>query len=311
MRPGGEYRDEGERDQSVWELREFFLQKVAEIAPEVLEDLRADALPVFENAYEATQPPPEQVGPATTFGEVVTREEPPEWIGWSFRDEDWEDVDDCPEELVTLRDRLYSWAENNNLQEPWVLDSALRTLTFWYNGGSSARGLLERLNLWNRVYSHAAVKEAFAERDLEAALEGLKSSKEARPLLRFAPYRFTDVMEAPPFTFKFEGWSPQDSRWRKYEQDLRDAFEKELERYKRQRRQRPEERDLDSPSEIRAPYHFDWLVLWQVQERSYREIASEYDDVSTYETPTGLSSSAVREGVHDKAQRIGLRRRKQ
>lgn len=311
MKSGGEYRTRGTPDRSVWELREFFLQKVAEIAPEVLEELRKDVLPVFEYASEATQPPPVRVEPVSPSGGEVTRQQPPEWVAWRFRDGDWEEGENWPEELVAFRDEFRSWAERHNLLEPWVLDSGLRTLNVWSNRRSSAPGLLEQLDLWYRVYSPSAVKHTVGERDLQAVLQGLEALEELRPELRFLPPRFTDVFAAPPFTFEFNGWSPQHSTWREYEQELRDAFEQELEGYEARRRERPEERNLDSPSEIRAPYHFDWLVLWQVQERSYREIASEYDDVSTYETPTGISSSAIREGVHDKADRIGLTRRNQ
>lgn len=309
MRFGAEPRQSGDDNQTQWELREFFLQKVAEIAPEVLEDLRTDVLPVFENAYEATQPPPAQVEPRTPRGEEVARERPPEWIEWQFRDGDWEDADDWPEELVALWDKLYSWAGDQNLLEPWVLDAALRTLTFWYAGESSAPGLLEQLDLWKKVYSPTAVRHAFSERDLRAVIEGLESINGIRPLRRFYPLRFTDVFEAPPFTFEFRGWSPQHPTWRDYEQELRATFEEELERYKERRRERPEGRELESLPEVRAPYHFEWLVLWQVQEKRHWEIAEEYG-VSIQKTTTGhKTSSGVGQAIHDKADLLGLTRR--
>lgn len=314
MRPGGEYREKGERDWSVWELREFFLDKVADLAPEVLEELRNEVLPAFRQAYEATRPPPERREAATEFGEPVDRERPPEWVQWRFQDGEWgtDSTTDWPDELVAFHDQLCGWADNCNLREPWVLDAALRMLRFWRQRDSSPASDIETLRFWQTLYSQASVEHVFQnqDRDIEGVFEVFRTWREKAESyeLRFLPIRFDAVFKTPHFTFEFEGWVPQNKLWHTYEQELRDAFEEELEAYGEERRQGPEERDLEPPPEIRAPHHFKWLVLWQVQERSYREIAEDYN-AGTYNTPTGTSSSTVREGVHHKADLIGLTRR--
>jgi predicted HicB family RNase H-like nuclease len=132
MLVGGERRERGERDRTVWHARTLFLEAVAEWVPEALESLHEKVLPVYEAAYEATEPDAIRKEAKSPFGEVQEVDQAPEWTRWRWQDGDWRtDKGNWSDELVVLHDRLLAWAEDYNLTEDWELDVALRTLEAW------------------------------------------------------------------------------------------------------------------------------------------------------------------------------------
>lgn len=242
MRIGGEYREEGDRDRTRWEARKIFLDMVSDQVSDVLKTLRDEVLPSYKRAYDETKPSPSTSKQKTPFGTDVTRQLPPGWIRWSWRDGDWDiDQDDQPPELLEFRKRLLRWGEDWNLPETWVLDASLRTLRRWrarQNQGS------------------------------EIALE-------------FEPLPFADVSDKPAFTFEFSAWTPRWTSWAEYSKELREAFEDQLETYREQRQAEASERGLKkSPTKLgqadsAATQHFEWLVRFQVKEHTISRIAND------------------------------------
>jgi len=90
---GGEYNID---EMATWEARIFFLDAVAEVAPEVLKELQRDVYPLFKE------------------NKLL------EWLSVYY----------IPGH-EQLRDKLKEWGENNNLDFEFVYDAALYTMFYW------------------------------------------------------------------------------------------------------------------------------------------------------------------------------------
>lgn len=185
MRIGGERRERGERDRTVSHARTLFLEAVAEWVPEALESLHEEVFPVYEAAYKATEPDPKRKEAKSPFGEAHEVEQAPEWTRWRWQDEDWySDQGDWHDVVVTLHDRLLTWAKDYNLPEDWELDVALRTLAAWHGNQVHRTSLREFLD-----YGHARGDSNRALDDLratvlpafEAAVEATTSDDHPHP----------------------------------------------------------------------------------------------------------------------------------
>lgn len=163
---GGEYRERGKRDRTVWHARTLFLEAVAEWVPKALESLHEEVLPVFEAAYEATEPDPIRKEAKLPFGETQEGDQAPEWTRWRWQNGDWDsDQGDWHDVVVTLHDRLLTWAGDYNLPEDWELDVTLRTLEEWRGHQLHRTSLRESLD-----HEHARVDSNKALDDLRATV---------------------------------------------------------------------------------------------------------------------------------------------
>lgn len=272
MSLGGDYREKGARDRTRWEARKLFLDKVAELAPDVKASLFDDILQTYREAYQKTQPPPEQVSPAGPFGEEVVRQHPPEWVSWQWREDHWNgDDSDWPPELSQLRKQVLDWAQRWNLQDPWVLDAVLRTLRVW----------------------HKRIDPG--------------TSPESEQPLKFHPPRFIDSLATPPFEFCHQAWRPQWTTWEAFNEQVRSEFERQLTAYRKAREAEVEEQGLErSPKKLKqleanADQHFDWLVRFQVLKQTQSHIAAQ----------VSRTKRTVQDALRHTAELVGITRRSQ
>jgi hypothetical protein len=90
-----------------------FLRAMGLVAPHAVGALRADVLPLFRAAWE----------------------ESPPFTQGHFWPRGWEALSRIPDEmhgpgLPAFRDALIEWADAHNLNEPWLLDAALKHLRY-------------------------------------------------------------------------------------------------------------------------------------------------------------------------------------
>lgn len=129
MRLGGEFHGPEGDDLSVWDARRIFLQRIRHVAPEVLDSLEQDLLPLYRDALDATSPDERVSAPKTRREETGTRRDTPSWERWSWRNGDWNQLDDdVPQSVTDLRDSVLRWADYWNLTDEWALDSIVWSL---------------------------------------------------------------------------------------------------------------------------------------------------------------------------------------
>lgn len=129
---GAEYRNtDPKRDSTRQGARMLFLDKIRELEPRVVDELKNVVLPLYSAAWRATAPPSRVVEPSKPYGAPIEVQGGPAWSGWRFERGQWDAVEGCSVEIREFHRALMSWAERWNLAEAWVLDCALRNLGIW------------------------------------------------------------------------------------------------------------------------------------------------------------------------------------
>ncbi len=162
--------------------------------------------------------------------------------------------------LVPLRDNLQSWAQRWHLETDWCLERALDTLGFWHRWPGSY--LLQRK--WGgrgHAFWHALNAEERC------------------------------------FTFTHPGWEPTEDTRANAARAIRAEFKKRLSEYLDEIDHLARHRGyVPTPKKRVGDDHFDWLVMYQVQELSYPQIARR----------VCLERQSVTDGIKDAARLIDL-----
>ena len=116
-------------EEALSDARTIFLETLALTVPQVLEGLRQEALPAFQAIPTSVLTQTDQ-GPETSDGF--------EWPPTPVRLPDillWRNLDRYADvkEVVAMKDALWRWAQEYDLQADWLLDRALLTLFAWSN----------------------------------------------------------------------------------------------------------------------------------------------------------------------------------
>ena len=174
-----------------------------------------------------------------------------------------------PPDVMRLHERVHAWAERWQIAEEWCIDQALWTLSSWRRQEElrTERQLpLCQPHEWGReVGWDINTPQCFTFR--------------SSPIDQDVQY----------FSFGHEGWEPIKTTRAEAEQVLRAAFEARLADYLDEMEGLATARGLVPVPQKRGTEHFEWLVRYQIQGRSFQAIAR--DACRDRKTVTG----AVRE----------------
>jgi hypothetical protein len=115
MRLGLAEYQEPDDPEPNWVMRDFFLELVVKMAPQVLRELWSDVLPFYLEL-------PDEFG-----------RRPPQYFGGDLRD-GWSLFDRAADNSKSVRrfkEALIGWASSHGLRAEWVLNRALATLQRW------------------------------------------------------------------------------------------------------------------------------------------------------------------------------------
>jgi hypothetical protein len=214
MRAGlGEFFEPGSDAEPTWVARQWFLAAVERLAPEVLDGLRHDVLPVYRDVNEGagSHEAVIEADDETPWLEIVQE---PRYAAWA-----------------PLIDALVKWAQPYHLDANWIIYRALLTLQHWGESGqvsgwqhaprSGSLPLLEgELHyqfrhlawvplMWTRSHYEGMVRKAF-EQHLTAYLDNLETAAIERGLKRTPEWRTRDQSPGRHFEWLVR-WQVQ--RW--------------------------------------------------------------------------------------------------
>jgi hypothetical protein len=262
-RLGGEYHIPDD-SMARWYAQVGFLEKVRVIAPEVLRTLHTDVFPAYQEITLHEKPCIYNWDSAYLLTSLEER--------INFAHEVIAEAGATPTRLKILnrltsfanfRDEFLHWCDAWHWHDEWQMDAALDTLRHWWYGGDEPLG-------W-----------------------GLFCKGEE---IRFG----RDEMR---FSFEHEGWMPSRQTWKDAAAELRRAFEEQVGEYRERLERLAIERGLEKAPVKRGSdpaRHLEWLVRWQCQRWTKREIADTY-----HATP-----AAVTDGIECAAQLVGVTLRK-
>jgi hypothetical protein len=175
-------------------------------------------------------------------------------------------------ELRELRDCFKEWWQKHNFNDPWLIDSAWTNLAGWHSQE------WERDSLIWQYPSGVLIGNYFS-----LSGKGLEKFRYRRSLPPPLAY--------DPGSQSWEGYIASLDSYRTQQESLfaRSGFH-----------QRKTKRSRAGSKTA----HFEWLVRYQIQARSYEEIAAEYDVEGI-----GLDRASVGEAIRKTAGLVGLRLR--
>lgn len=220
-------------EQEVAAARRLFWAAVRRLAPEVIESLRTDVLPVFMAlTQEARQ----------TGGELCVA-----WLHFVYtspmgvRITDESNMPQLPAERLKLFETsLRTWAGRWNICVEWVLNRAKEALAYW----------------------------AMSPPEDRAAVEGqCPQGWERHPLAGWPEKDFFNIVKPRP---KPPLWNPSAESWDEYIASLEDYRREVLAAWKEHGWTKARvKRSRSGPADI----HYEWLVRYQLLKESHKEIA--------------------------------------
>ncbi len=278
VRLGGEFRNVAGADLSVHDGRVKFLGTIAGLVPEVQGSLRDKVWPYYVTALRETRPRRRRVR--------RWQARQAEWELWRWERGEWDfDADEVPGTISHLRARALEWARKWHLPDPWILDAAFRTLR-----------ALEHCPTFDEYmppyFMDLRDPSAHKPRNLAELLE-----QDAGELFE---ERLLGV--EGPLSFQHAAWYPFWETRTAYEERARKAFDEALRCHLDAGEESATQAGFVRSPEKRGQFkarplqHFKWLVCYQIQGRSRKEIADEY----------GRAKTSVSDALRNTANLIGL-----
>ena len=160
-----------------------------------------------------------------------------------------------PPEILRLHESVRAWAKRWHIAEEWCIEQALWALTYW----SSQEDV--RIEQQLPLFQPHELRQQLGW-DLE--------------IPQYLTYRYVPIgRREQRFAFEHEGWESIKITRAEAEQKLRAAFEVDLSAYLDRMERLAAARGLVPAPQKRGTEHFEWLVQYQVQGRSYQTIARE------------------------------------
>lgn len=308
----GEYEQlyRNETPASVEHTRNFFLQTVSNVAPEVLDDLGGKPSSLYQQTpalcYEADEKRREKSGVVERY--IWSAYQRPAWmhieIPWRdplldapFTDELDDDhpvhsaiarkqlgraiVDPTPADdggsIAAFKVSLLEWSHEHNLNEMWCRERAYATLDLWcYSPGC------RKARIWQEEPAY-------------------------RPIMRVGYRGYRPNFD---FVFKHEMFYPREGFRQQVKQRILKACEEQLNAFLDQREQAAREGKMVATQQRRVEEHFEWLVLRQVKKpyMTCKQIFELYQDQSKSQEMPRLVTTvrAVEKAVKELADFIGL-----
>ncbi len=242
---------------SIKDARDYFLDAVREVAPEVLEDLANEPFKLYKAAglafkHERYEKETENLEfydkiRAQARAEHLHRWNHPEWL------EHFEDKEiDYDDNILAMQKSIFDWSKKYNLNAAWCRARAYETLDNWHRFSS-----MSEIRMWNYDMS------------LEPMIAHRKGELDFVFRIRSA---------YPTFGFRAEE-----------KEKITKAFEKELNEFLDARERIAKENGMTTPKQKREYLHFVWFAYWLVKEWTHSDIYKEFN-VSRETVKTALES---------------------
>jgi hypothetical protein len=227
---------------SIKDARDYFLDAVKEVAPEVLDDLANEPFKLYKEAGLALDYEQYEKEFETLEKYDLIRAKSKIEQDHSFNHPRWEQhfevgKVDYDEKILAMQESIFSWSKKHNLDVAWCRARAYETVEWWHRSGSSYEN-----RRWNW-------------------------DMEMQPV-------FTG--SSPIFQFSYKSLYPV-FRFRKDEREIiTRAFENELNEFLDERERIAKENGMVSPKQKREYLHFVWFAYYQVKNWSQKDIQENF-----------------------------------
>ncbi len=252
-----EHTDDVEIPYSVRDARDYFLDAVKEVKPEVLEDLAGEPFRLYKAAglaYErgCSEKEFENLELWDRRKEMFQAEKRhrgnhPDWSG-HFENEEV----DYDENIRAMQKSIFHWSKEHNLDVNWCRARAYETLDWWYWSGSSHE---------NRTWNY--------EMEMQTMIATRKGEMD---------FVFRIRSNYPMFGFR-----PDE------ETRITEAFKRELKTFLGERERIAKENGMTKPKVKHEYLHFIMFAYSQVKEWTQEEIAKKFN-VSREGVKTAITS---------------------
>jgi hypothetical protein len=272
-----EHINDVEMPYSVRDARDYFLDAVKEVKPEVLDDLAGEPFRLYKAAglnFEREHYRKEFENLELYDGiramarlENQHRWNHPDWFG-HFENKEV----DYNENIRAMQKSIFDWSKNYNLDANWCRARAYETLDWWHRFESFYEN-----RLWNY-------------------------ETEMQPMI--ATHRGEmDFVFRIRSNYPMFGFRPDEGK------RITEAFKRELKIFFGEREKIAKENGMAKPKQKREYLHFIWLARWQIDETlTHEKITKELSEDEA--NPKFLDVQAVSKAIKEVAALIGLPLRK-
>ena len=228
---------------SITDARDYFLDAVKEVAPEVLDDLANEPYKLYKSAglaldFEKYKKEFENLELPDRIGEMAKvksqhRWNRPDWNGhFESKEVDYDD------NILAFQRSIFNWSKKHNLNVAWCRARAYETIESWHHFESFYE---------NRIWNY------------ESEMQPIHSG-------------FT-----PIFQFSYKSLYPV-FRFRSDEKEIiTKAFESELNKFLDERERIAKENGMVNPRQKREYLHFIWFAYYQVKEMTQKDIQGKFN----------------------------------
>ncbi len=256
---------------SVKDARDYFLDAVKEVAPEVLDDLAGNPYRLYKAAglaldYKRYEKEFENLEFYDGIRAKAKIEHQHSWNHPRWENQFENSEVNYDENTRLLQKSIFSWSKKHNLDVVWCRARAYETIEWWYRSDSFYE---------NRIWNY--------ETEMQPIPVGLNTV-----------FNFSYKSLYPVFRFRS-----------KEKEIIREAFEKELNEFLDERDKIAKENGMIKPKQKSKYLHFIWLAKWQMDENLTHEKIAEQDERSN-----SIEVQAVSKAIKELAELIGLPLRK-
>ena len=274
-----ESRTENAIPPSVYHARDYFLEVVKKLSPDVLTDLSKKPFDCYRKTglHFDAMAHEERLKHLNTYDKI--REMARLRTHHEWNSPDWRRIFEVEEitydePMGALQNSIFEWSRKWNLDAVWCRERAYHTLDFW----CSFPELPENL-VWN----------------YEPAWETIAAFRQG---------------EHPSFIFESKTLYPRVGMRAEVERRLTEEFRAQLKAFLDKREKMAKDAGLNPVRKKREDMHFVWLISFQVKEMSYERILARYfpNEYATAKRDGCISerTKRIRKAVNEVSRLIGL-----
>ncbi len=247
---------------SIKDARDYFLDAVKEVKPEVLDDLANEPFKLYKAAGLAFDR--EQIEKDienTEFYDqirIIAKEEQqhkwnhPDWQGhFEEKEVDYDD------NILAMQKSIFDWSRKHNLNVAWCRARAYETLDYWHQNTN-----LCVARIWN----------------YDVSLEPIIAIRRGEL----------------DFVFRFKSLYPAMSFRADEKKRITEQFEFELDAFLDERENYAKEKGLKKPKKKNEYLHFLWFAHYQVNELTQKEIQENYNPFYASRRTIGEAIESIR-----------------